>query len=60
MKFVISIDCDNAAFDPCNGAEVAKILEDLADGLGTNDLSPGDDSVIWDSNGNNVGYWRVE
>ena len=30
MKLVVTIDMDNAAFEPCSGDEVARILRQLA------------------------------
>ncbi len=66
MKLRIEIDMDGAAFEECNGDEVARVLRDVADRIDGADLfaapvslypsEPAD--VLMDSNGNTCG--RVE
>jgi len=60
MKLVISIRCDNAAFDP-PGPEVSRILRELADSFAMEDLTPDSDfRSLRDLNGNKVGKVVVE
>ena len=60
MKLVISIRCDNAAFDP-PGPEVSRILRELARSLEGEDLTPDSDfRSLRDRNGNKVGKVVVE
>lgn len=57
MKFNLTIDTSNSAFDPEPGVEVARILSkitrDVSDGLG-------ESGRILDGNGNHVGDWTYE
>jgi hypothetical protein len=55
MKLKLVITMDNAAFEPNNGVEVARILRQLADQEEGNQLSPGDKWKLRDINGNTVG-----
>ncbi len=59
MKFTIEITMDNAAFEPCNGAEVARILRKFADEYDETKLQDSY-TILRDVNGNNVGaaVWR--
>lgn len=59
MRVTIEIDCDNAAFDPCPGFEIARILRAAA--LLTEDLDAGanDRRVLKDVCGNTVGHLEV-
>jgi hypothetical protein len=58
MRFTINMTCDNAAFDPYPGEEVARILRDIADRV---ELGWTDDTwqTIRDINGNDVGRWKL-
>jgi hypothetical protein len=54
--FSLTIETDNAAFDPDAGAELARILAELAGKL---DPLPGPASGrLRDVNGNTVGRWE--
>ena len=56
MKFTITINMDNAAFEDGNaGPECARILRDLADECDTCDMQPGPVLSLRDVNGNTVG-----
>ncbi len=64
MNITISIDCDNAAFDPMPGYEISRILSDLAQQLHGDlaDLADQEGEVrrpLLDINGNRVGYFEV-
>jgi hypothetical protein len=60
MQFTMTIDCDNAAFEGDNlPYEVASLLEDAARKVRHNDFYPGHSKTILDSNGNDVGRWRI-
>ena len=60
MKAKITIDMGNAAFaDGYNGDELARILHHLASGQRGIHLKPGDSERIMDSNGNEVGEFKV-
>ncbi len=61
MKFILSIQMDNAAFcEDTNGREIASILHNLADKIDGYNLTAGDSTVLYDSNGNKVGVALVE
>lgn len=57
MRFILSIDCDNAAFDGDPGDEITRILRDLTrridDKMGM--LNIDDTFALRDINGNIVG-----
>jgi len=58
MKMTITIDIDNAAFDPPGtGAELARILADVARKLKNcvHQRTPGMRQNLYDVNGNHVG-----
>ena len=57
MKFELKIECDNAAFDPDHGQEVARILRDAAAKLeqGYTPARSEGGLVLRDFNGNKVG-----
>jgi hypothetical protein len=57
--FSLTIETDNAAFSPDPGAELARILHELADKL---DPLPGQagSARLRDLNGNTVGRWEYE
>lgn len=57
MIFRVYFDTNNAAFEPSNGAEIARILRDIADKIETHDVRPDDCGPIRDANGNRVGSW---
>lgn len=61
MKVAITIACDNAAFEDDPGAEVARILHNLAERIANyGPIAPGDFWAIKDANGNKVGVAKVE
>lgn len=59
MKITIEINMDNAAFEDCNGTELARICRELADNFDTFPLEPTGTGNIRDINGNTVGEWDV-
>ena len=64
MNITISIDCDNAAFDPMPGYEISRILSDLAQQLHGDlaDLADQEGEIyrtLKDINGNRVGHFEV-
>lgn len=60
MKLKISITMDNAAFDPDNGTEAARILRRLADEIdGGNYPARSLVKPLLDINGNQVGQAKV-
>ena len=58
MTLTITINCDNSAFEPDPGAEVARILHHLADEFSSG-LESGDGVNLRDANGNKVGECYV-
>jgi hypothetical protein len=56
MKLSLYIECDNAAFDPDAGQEVARILHKLAASVQHGLTQPGG-GPLHDVNGNRVGRW---
>lgn len=58
MKFVLNIDCGNAAFDPDPVPEVARILREVADRLESGAF-PRNSVNVRDINGNTVGTFRL-
>ena len=65
MKFTLTIDCDNAAFDPeadgvYPGTETARILRDVAGSLEGDGFEPGTSWPLFDINGARVGAASVE
>jgi hypothetical protein len=59
MRLTITIDMDNAAFEPHRGVEVARILEDYCQAIADFGLQPNDSSTLFDINGNTVGKAEV-
>lgn len=60
MRVRISIKCDNAVFDEGNnGAEVARILRDIADRIADRALLECRAFPLHDGNGNKVGNYDV-
>lgn len=68
MKATIEIKMDNAAFhdddpttDPTDaaGRELARMLRELAGRVDDTILTPGDDHILYDVNGNRVGTFTV-
>lgn len=55
MRVTVKIDTDNAAFEDCDGAEVARILRELADRIDNEPLGKKDCRFARDINGNRVG-----
>jgi hypothetical protein len=55
-KFTLKIDCDNSAFQECQGHEIKRILKDLANNWSLDSANSG---VLRDINGNLVGSWRL-
>lgn len=56
MKFILEIDCDNAAFEPDAKREIARILRRAASKIDDNDSY----QHLRDINGNKVGKWEIE
>jgi len=59
MKFTLSIDTDNAAFEPDEAEEIARILRALANRITREGLS-GFFETIHDVNGNDVGQYALK
>ena len=59
MKLKIEITMDNAAFEPCNGSEVARLLEKIAARWRDENLGAGETIRLLDLNGNRVGEAKV-
>ena len=59
MRFTMTIDCDNSAFDD-EGHELARIIRELADSIEYpgNGMQESKDSLS-DINGNKVGRWEL-
>lgn len=55
MKATIEIEMDNAAFAESAGAELARIIRDLAKHIESGEQA----RVLHDSNGNRVGTFKV-
>ena len=61
MRFVLTIDMDNAAFEEVPSVEVARILRDVAERIEYHpNFSPGHSQPVHDINGNLVGSFSVE
>lgn len=62
MKFVIEIDCDNAAFKNRTFTEVASILDEISENMkywADDDPKPSYDAKLFDVNGNTVGIAKI-
>lgn len=59
MKLTITIQMDNAAFEPDPEHETICILTSLAVGIREDQLAPGWSATLQDSNGNTVGKAKV-
>jgi hypothetical protein len=59
VKFTLTINMDNAAFEPYNGNQLALILERFSKRLEGYDFTPGEGLPLMDINGNKVGTWEV-
>ena len=60
MKATIKIEMDNAAFEDGNaGAELARILGELAAKVSRVEITPGRGWALFDVNGNKVGTFEV-
>lgn len=56
MEFILRFETDSAAFAEDSGAEVSRILMDLAREFSTGERAVGTESFkVFDSNGNSVG-----
>ena len=55
-QFTLTINCDNAAFSPWAGRELARMLANVGKRL----EDGRDDGYIWDHNGNNVGAYSLD
>jgi hypothetical protein len=61
MKFNLTCDLDNAAFDDCTGLELARILNSVVNKIeDIQELEPDDSGGVTDMNGNYVCKWSVE
>lgn len=54
-KYTVAIRMDNSAFEDDPGAELARILRRLADGLERGGITTAEVARLYDVNGNNVG-----
>jgi len=59
MRVRIEIRCDNEAFEPYAGTEVARILRQIADEM-QDDILPDTEQRLRDINGNTVGTLKVQ
>jgi len=60
MKFTLTINCDNAAFEYCPSVEVASILKHVSERVYMNpNFSAGHSQPIRDLNGNTVGSFDI-
>lgn len=61
MKFKVSFDMDNAAFEPdARTGEIARILRELADKMELRSfVTKREAGSIRDINGNTVGEWKI-
>lgn len=60
MRFVVTFEMDNAAFEPPNAGETSRVLRVIADQVDqAADIGPEDGGDVRDVNGNTVGYWTV-
>ncbi len=69
MKFIVTMTCDNAAFNEddaveggsgaARGAEIARILRKVATDV-EDGTEPGDAGLAFDANGNKVGTWELQ
>jgi hypothetical protein len=59
MRVTLTVDCDNDAFANDPAAELARILRDAADKFSRNGVNIGDESPLFDVNGNRTGYFQV-
>jgi hypothetical protein len=60
MKLTIEINMDNAAFEPNNGTEAARVLRELADVIDDKSVSQSFEmQALRDVNGNRVGEAKV-
>ena len=57
MKFVVSFNCDNAAFDVDLNAAIADTLDNVAKQVGNRHAPLA--SLIKDANGNTIGKWEL-
>lgn len=58
MKFTVSFNCDNAAFDEDLNGAIARVLRHVANQVA--DYGAPLSSLIKDRNGNTIGMWRLE
>ena len=60
MKFNLTCDLDNAAFDDCSGLELSRILGSVINKLEyISELTTEDTGIVRDMNGNNICKWEV-
>ena len=59
MKFTLSFDTENTAFDGITNLEIARILRDLANHVENDDIAEQYKNVR-DINGNVVGTYRLK
>lgn len=63
IKINIEIDPSNDAFDDFHGAEIRRVIRNVADRIGlqvtdSREVEPGEASIM-DVNGNSIGRWTV-
>tara|TARA_R100000458_G_C8102918_1_gene128877 strand:- start:137 stop:337 length:201 start_codon:yes stop_codon:yes gene_type:complete len=60
MKFNLTCDLDNAAFDDCSGLELSRILGSVINKLEyISELTTDDHGKVKDMNGNTVCKWEI-
>lgn len=59
MKITITIECNNAAFEPRPGREAGRILKELAEKMLEQNLFNFDNAKLRDVNGNTIGKVQV-
>jgi len=59
VKFVLEVDMGETAFGGNAAAELGRILRYWGGNLRHYPLVPGDGSIIYDSNYQQVGRWRI-
>ncbi|PRH75976.1 hypothetical protein C6N75_28095 [Streptomyces solincola] len=60
MRFVLEVSVDQGKIAEDTAAELGRILRYWGGNLGHYALEPGDGSVVYDSDYQEVGRWRIE
>ena len=59
MKFTLTMDCDNAAFEERPADEIGRILRRTAEQIELIQPVSGEGGSVLDIDGNTVGEWKV-